>query len=118
MNGSAWSNGAPSKAHAVTFNGNFSSSSDIEACSVSITNNAIVTINTLHTFDVIGSVNVANGSVLNIEQNAALKQAEDAAINTGNAIVKRDSSPMIRLDYTAWSSPVVGQQLLAFLQIL
>jgi hypothetical protein len=113
-NGSAWSNGAPSKAHAVTFNGNFSSSSDIEACSVSITNNAIVTINTLHTFDVIGSVNVANGSVLNIEQNAALKQADDAAINTGNAIVKRDSSPMIRLDYTAWSSPVVGQQLLAF----
>ena len=113
-NGSAWSNGAPSKVHSVTFNGNFSSSSDIEACSVSINNNATVTINPSHTFDVIGSVNIANGSILNIEQNGALKQTDDTAINTGSAIVKRDSSPMIRLDYTAWSSPVIGQQLLAF----
>ncbi|RBA29061.1 choice-of-anchor J domain-containing protein [Flavobacterium tibetense] len=113
-NGSTWSNGTPSKVHAVTFNGDFSSSSDVEACSVSITNNAVVTINPTHTFDVIGSVNIANGSVLNIEQNGALKQTDDAAINSGNAVVKRDSSPMIRLDYTAWSSPVIGQQLLAF----
>ena len=36
------------------------------------------------------------------------------AANTGSIKVKRESKPMIRLDYTAWASPVINQQLLAF----
>ncbi|SHI80699.1 S8 family serine peptidase [Flavobacterium haoranii] len=113
-NGSSWSNGAPSKVKSATFTGNYSSSSSIEACSVSVTNNAQVTVNAGHTFVVNGAVNVAAGSLLTIENNAALRQIDDTAVNTGAILVKRSSSPMIRLDYTAWSSPVASQQLQAF----
>lgn len=36
------------------------------------------------------------------------------ATNSGNITVHRESDPMIRLDYTLWSSPVVGQNLFGF----
>ena len=113
-NGSSWSNGTPLKNDAVTITGNYSSSSDLEACSVTISNNAQVTINSGNTLIVDGFVTVNSGSSLTIENNAALRQIDDAAVNTGNIIVKRNASIMNRLDYTAWSSPVVGQQLQAF----
>ena len=112
--GSVWSNGVPSKITAVTFTGNYSSSSDFEACSITITNNVQVTINTGDTFIVNGDVVVDAGSSLTVENNAALRQIDDAAVNTGNIIVKRNATVMNRLDYTAWSTPVIGQQLQAF----
>ncbi|WP_430400091.1 T9SS-dependent M36 family metallopeptidase [Flavobacterium sp.] len=112
--GSVWSNGVPSKITAVTFTGNYSSSSDLEACSVTITNNAQVTINSGDTFIVDGDVTVVAGSSLTVENNAALRQIDNAAVNTGSIIVKRNATVMNRLDYTAWSTPVVGQQLQAF----
>ncbi|WP_430400092.1 M43 family zinc metalloprotease [Flavobacterium sp.] len=112
--GSAWSNGSPLKNTSVTITGNYSSSSDLEACSVTITNNAQVTINSGDTFIVDGDVTVVAGSSLTVENNAALRQIDDAAVNTGSIIVKRNATVMNRLDYTAWSTPVVGQQLQAF----
>ena len=54
-----------------------------------------------------------NGT-LTINNNAAFRQIDNTAVNSGNIIVQRNSHPMIRQDYTAWSSPVAGQQLLAF----
>jgi hypothetical protein len=113
-NGTTWSNSSPLKNVAVTISGNYSSSSDLEACSVIISNNAQVTINTGDTFIVDGNVTINVGSSLTVENNAALRQIDDAAVNTGNIIVKRNASIMNRLDYTAWSTPVIGQQLQAF----
>ncbi|MES2864507.1 MAG: zinc-dependent metalloprotease family protein [Bacteroidota bacterium] len=113
-NGTAWSNGAPVRNVAVTFAGNYSSTSDIEACSVTIATGATVTFNAGHTLVVGGAVSVNGTGSLVINNNAALRQIDEAAINTGNIIVKRNSAPMVRLDYTAWSSPVSGQQLQAF----
>ncbi len=113
-NGSSWSNGAPLKNVAVTFTGNYTSSADLEACSITVTNNAQVTISSGDTFILGEEVTVDAGSTLTVENNAALRQIDDTATNTGNIIVNRDSEDMIRLDYTAWSSPVDGQQLLAF----
>ncbi|BCY27525.1 S8 family serine peptidase [Flavobacterium okayamense] len=113
-NGSSWSNGVPDRTSAVTFTGNYSSSSDLEACSVTVSNNSQITVNSGHTLLVGGNVTVDSGSLITIENNGALRQIDDLATNTGNIIVKRISSPMIRLDYTAWSSPVSGQQLQAF----
>jgi hypothetical protein len=56
-----------------------------------------------------------NGS-LTIENNANLIQTAtglDTNSGSGSAIVKRNSNPLKRLDYTLWSSPVSGSQTLA-----
>jgi subtilisin-like proprotein convertase family protein len=113
-NGSSWSNGAPLRNVAVTFTGNYSSTADLEACSVTVNNGANVVFNAGHTLIVNGNVTVNTGGSLTINNNAALRQIDNAAVNSGNIIVRRNSQPMIRQDYTAWSSPVAGQQLLAF----
>lgn len=113
-NGSSWSNGVPSTTKSAIFTGNYSSTSDLNACSATITNNAQVTFNSGHTFIVDGDMTVDAGSLLTIENNAGLRQINDMATNTGNIVVKRNASVMNRLDYTAWSSPVSGQQLQAF----
>ena len=113
-NGSSWSNGVPLRNVQAIFNGNYSSTADLEACSVIINSGANVVFNPNHTLIVGNEVTVNGTGTLTIENNAALRQINGSAINSGNIVVKRMSSPMIRLDYTAWSSPVAGQQLQAF----
>ena len=113
-NGSVWSNGVPSKVTAVTFAGNYNSAANIDACSVVVNTGVNVTINAGHTLNVNNAVTVNGTGSLTIENNAGLRQIDDAAVNSGNIIVKRIATPTIRLDYTAWSSPVTGQQLQAF----
>ena len=112
-NGTTWSNGAPNNTLHAIFNGNYSSTASIDACQVTIGNNSNVTINPNHTLTVNYEIDVQTGSTLTIENDAAIKQVNNAT-NTGNTIIKRNSAPIIRLDYTAWSSPVSGQQLLSF----
>ena len=113
-NGTAWSNGIPSKTTAVVFTGNYSSIGNIEACSVVVNTGSNVTINSGHTFITNGSVTTNGSGVFTVNNNAALRQIDPSVVNVGNIIVKRNSASMVRLDYTAWSSPVVGQQLQAF----
>lgn len=113
-NGASWSNGIPTATKRAIFTGNYSSAGNLDACSVTITNNAQVTFNLGHTFIVDGDITVDTGALLTIENNAALRQVSDMASNSGNIVVRRDATVMNRLDYTAWSSPVVGQQLQAF----
>ena len=112
-NGS-WSNGAPLKNVVAIFNTNYTSTGDLEACSVVVNTGANVTIASGNTLTVGNEVTVNGSGSLTINNNAALKQINKDAVNTGNIIVKKNSAPMIRQDYTAWSSPVSGQQLLAF----
>jgi len=57
---------------------------------------------------------IVNNGTLTLENNANLIQTNPTAVNTGNIIVKRQTNPLIRLDYTMWSSPVTGQGLYAF----
>ena len=113
-NGSAWSNGVPLRNVAAIFAGNYTSTADLEACSVTVNTGANVTFATGHTLIVGGSVTVNGTGTLTINNNAALRQIDGNAVNTGNIIVRRNSAAMVRLDYTAWSSPVSGQQLQAF----
>ncbi len=113
-NGSAWSNGVPLRNVAAIFAGNYTSTADLEACSVTVNAGANVTIASGHSLIVSGSVTVNGTGTLTINNNAALRQIDGGSVNTGNIIVKRNSASMVRLDYTAWSSPVSGQQLQAF----
>ncbi|WP_396152498.1 YDG domain-containing protein [Flavobacterium sp.] len=48
-----------------------------------------------------------------VENNANLIQSNDVT-NIGSITVQRNSAEIMRLDYTLWSSPVVGQNLLDF----
>ena len=111
-NGTAWSNGTPNINTSAIFTGDYNSFSDISFCSITIENNANVIITAGNTFTVQKSISVTSG-LLTVENFAAIVQ-NDAFPNSGNIVVKRNSTPMIRLDYTAWSAPVTGQQLLAF----
>lgn len=112
-NGTSWSNGNPTLTTNAVFNGNFTSTSNLSACKVTINSNFNVTINPSHTLTVANNIQIANNANLIIENNAAVVQNSTQS-NIGNVQVKRNSTPMRRLDYTAWSSPVTGQQLLAF----
>ena len=112
-NGSIWSNGLPDKNKNVIFNGNFTTSSNLEACSIQVNGTAIVTIISGTNVTVNKAVSINSTANIIVQNNANLVQVEHL-INTGNATVNRNSSPIVRLDYTLWSSPVTNQNLLAF----
>lgn len=111
-NGSAWSNGVPDAGTTVFITGNFTATSDLRACTLTISNNAVVNIPSGFDVTLTGALTINSGS-FTLENNANLIQTEDVA-NTGNITVKRNSSSLMRLDYTAWSSPVAGQNLRPF----
>lgn len=112
-NGTAWSDGAPDAATTAFVTGAYTVSSNFNACTLTVSNNAAVTV--LSGFDVTlnGALTVNAGSTFTLQNNANLLQVTNAA-NAGNIIVKRNSSALKRQDYTLWSSPVDGQNLLAF----
>jgi hypothetical protein len=58
-------------------------------------------------------INNAVATAVVIQNNANLIQTDASSVNTGNITVKRNSNPLYRLDYTIWSSPVLGAQTLA-----
>ena len=113
-NGTAWSNGVPTSKTAVVFSGNFTSTASLDACSVTVNTGVAVTIATGHTLRIGDNITVTGTGSLTINSGGALIQHGKHAVNLGNIIVKRSSAPMVRLDYTAWSSPVAAQQLQAF----
>ncbi len=114
-NGSVWSNGNPAATKAVEFQGDYTSSGDISACSVTVTSGNVV-IDTGHALTVQNGVAV-NGGTLIFEDDASLYQPLDVVNitgvysggNTGNITLKRDTAPMFRYDYTYWSAPVNPQ---------
>jgi hypothetical protein len=94
---------------AKTFTGNLTVGNDL-------------TLNAGATFTVPSGSNATIGNkVINngvstdfvIQNNANLIQVNNT-LNTGAITLNRNSSPLLRLDYTLWSSPVAGQNLAAF----
>lgn len=116
-NGS-WS-GTPSATAAVEFQANYSSSGSINACSVLVSGGNIV-FNTGDALIVQNAVTVTGGT-LTFEDESSLYQPNAVANapgvysggNSGNITYKRTSTPMYKLDYTYWSTPVNPQNLLA-----
>ena len=79
-----------------------------------VTNNAVVSVTSGKNVSLNGVITVDSGSSFTLNNNTNLLQADANAVNTGNIIVKRNSNPLMRLDYTLWSAPVAGQKLFAF----
>ncbi|MES2865046.1 MAG: T9SS sorting signal type C domain-containing protein [Bacteroidota bacterium] len=114
-NGTAWSPvGTPTYRDAVVFAGNYTSTATLDACSVTVNAGAAVTFVSGHSLRVGENVTVNATGSLTINSGAALVQYTKHAVNTGSIIVRRSSTNMVHNDYTAWSSPVVGQNLLNF----
>ncbi|WP_395053183.1 hypothetical protein [Flavobacterium sp.] len=109
-NGSSW-DAFPSGNTTLIFNGNYNSVADISGCSC-IVNSGNVVVNSNHDMQLLGSVSVIGGT-LTFENNSNLLQTQNVS-NSGNITVKRSSSALKRLDYTMWSTPVVGQNLFNF----
>lgn len=105
-NGVAWSNGVPTTTTSAFISGNYNISTDINACSLTINNNAIVTIPSGYNVTLNGALTVSSGS-FTLNNDANLIQSSNVA-NSGNIIVNRNSSALLRLDYTLWSSPVAN----------
>ncbi len=112
--GTSWSPSAPTATSAVIFTGNYTIGANFDACTITVNNNAVVSVTSGFNVNLNGAITVATGSSFTLNNNANLLQSNPAAVNTGNIIVKRQSNPLIRLDYTLWSSPVTGQGLYAF----
>lgn len=119
--GVSWSDGLPNSNTKVIFDcgaSTFYSTGDIEACSIEVLSGNVV-INSDHTLHVQNDVKIVSGT-LTFENNASLVQVNSLNnlglpfSNTGNITYKRISTPIKRLDYVYWSSPVFPQTLLSF----
>lgn len=110
--GAVWSNGEPDITTSAIFNADYTADTDINACTVIVTTGANVTIPSGFNVTINGAITVTGGTFI-LENNANLLQQTDVQ-NTGNIIVRKNSNPLYRLDYTLWSSPVTGQNLLDF----
>jgi hypothetical protein len=110
----AWSDGAPNETKAAIMASAYTSSGSISACSLTVTNNATVTISSGDSVSLSGALIATQGSTVTFNNNANLLQSGTTNQNSGTVIIKRNSSALIRQDYTLWSSPVAGQLLLPF----
>lgn len=111
-NGNSWSNGIPTYGNSVIFSGNYTSISDMYACSILVTNNATVVFN--NNVFVYNEITTTTGSTFTINNNNNLLQVNSLATNIGNILVRRNTSTIVRLDHTLWSAPVTGQNIYNF----
>jgi len=111
-NGGSWDNGVPTSTTSAIISGDYSVSTNINACSLTVNNSAVVVIPSGYNVTLNGAITVNSGS-FTLNNNANLIQSSNV-VNSGNIIVNIESSALLRLDYTLWSSPVTSDSL--FLQ--
>lgn len=112
-NGTAWDKGGPVSSSTAIINGNYSEAANLVAGALNVTGTAVASVPAGYRFTVAGAVSVDPTASLTVENNANLIQAGTTNTNVGNVVVKRNSNPLYRLDYSMWSSPVSGTQTLA-----
>ena len=100
----SWSNGTPTMNQNLVFEGDFSTSGNLNGCTCVVNSGVNVTVNSGHTFSIVNAV-TNSGGIFTFENNASLVQM-DNVMNTGNITYKRNSAPIKLYDYTYWSSPV------------
>ncbi|MCW2121118.1 LamG-like jellyroll fold domain-containing protein [Flavobacterium sp. 7A] len=111
-NGSAWSNGGntPTLTQAVIFNGNYNSTSNVDACSCLVKSGRTVTFNSGNTLKINHQLIVENTANLTFQNNASLVQINDSPSPSNSGIItyNRASTPILKTDYVYWSAPVSG----------
>ncbi|MBK9223782.1 MAG: hypothetical protein IPO23_02340 [Flavobacterium sp.] len=112
----SWTPSAPlSTSAAIIDGGTYNVAANIDACSLEVKNNAVVTIPSTYKVTLSGALTVETGSSFTLENDTNLVQTGGTTNpNTGSILVKRNSSSLYLLDYTLWSSPVENQNLYNF----
>lgn len=108
-----WSNGVPDENSSVIISEDFTSTGSLSYCSLKVLANANVIISSGDTITLNGILIVENEGSLTLENESNLIQLSNVE-NIGSIIVKKQTSPLMRLDYVMWSSPVSGQLLQNF----
>jgi hypothetical protein len=90
------------------------STADAVANTITINGSGTLTVQSGRTVTVTNAINTTSATQFVLENNANLLQGGTTNQNAGPITVKRNSSSIIRLDYTLWSSPVASQGLYAF----
>lgn len=113
--GTSWSNvSGPTTNLFAIIEGNYNTGTNGNFIAKQVeSNNGNFVIDAATNIEIVNALNINNSSTFTVESDGTLIQQNDIN-NSGNITVNRNSAPMIRLDYTAWSSPVSGQNLLAF----
>ena len=115
-NGVEWSNTVgPSSTIEAIIEGAYTTTTNQVLAAKKITiNSGSLTISPNSTVEIQNElINNLTAAAVVVESNGNLRQYNNVA-NTGEITVRRNSADMVRLDYTNWSSPVVGQNALAF----
>lgn len=110
-NGTSWSHGFPVNNVQAIIEEDLELSRDMEACSLLVGENVQMTMTSGNNLIVGNEVSIATTSGLTMNNNANLIQLSEAT-NSGKAQVFRSTSPLMRLDYALWSTPVLGTQTL------
>jgi len=84
-----------------------SAAPDAVGYNLNVYNNAQLTINSNQYLTITDKVTVQSTGIFTINNGASLIQINNI-LNSGNIIYKRDSPNIRMLDYSYWSSPVVG----------
>ena len=119
-NGTSWSNVVgPDEFTEATIDGPYSTDLDGEfaAKKLTITSSGSLVVNSgTNVYIIEDVVNNATAADFVVENNANFLQIQDVPVNlnVGNMTISRETSPLKRLDYVLWSSPVQFQYLQAF----
>jgi hypothetical protein len=119
-NGSSWSNGIPDIDTRAVFGSLYMSAGngvgDLEACSLEVLSNAVVTVRSGDSFTIQNEVKINSSmlpTALVFEDSANLVQINNV-INSDFIYYRRNSTPVKKFDYTYWSSPVTNQTISSF----
>lgn len=109
-NGHSWSNGLPSGGKQIYFQEDYPALTSSNICSCYINEGKTVTLLSGNTLAI--EFDYSGFGTLILEDTASLYQRDNDIVNTGIANVKRESSPILKFDYTYWSSPVYNEKLI------
>jgi uncharacterized delta-60 repeat protein len=110
-NGNSWSNGFPSGGKELVFQADYPNLRTANVCSCTIEEAKTVTLLSSNTLGL--EFDYSGAGILVLEDSASLYQSDDEIQNTGIVQIKRKSSPILKFDFTYWSSPVTNQKLVA-----
>ncbi|MBC8884260.1 S8 family serine peptidase [Flavobacterium piscinae] len=111
-NGTNWSNGLPTLEKEAVITGNYQGPG-FSCCSIAVQGNAVFSLTEGQNLIVVDSISVAPLATLHIPSTANLLQRKNTANSTPISL-QTETTPLKRLDYVLWSSPVEGQNLQDF----